>query len=283
MGIAGPQAPGATGTRLEGEVVVVTGASGSLGRAICVAAAQEGAQVVAVARDRSRLEETGDRVRLGVDSPARCREPLLLGLDVRSEADMRTMAVAVEERFGRADALVTAHGIGTAGSDGRAVPHAFSRLPLPEWSAVIDTNLKGVFLSNRAVLPMMVRQGRGRIVNISSARGGLHGQAFGAAYCASKFGVRGLSEALAEEVRRHGIRVEVLLPEAVESALIARTSLGAGRRRSLPPERVAAVTLWHLCQAGDATMPETLIAALGVCCNAAVTVEGDESERGERR
>mgnify|MGYP001150409460 CR=1 FL=1 len=262
MGSARPQPPGETGTNLEGEVVVVTGASGSLGRAICVAAAREGAQVVAVARDCSRLEETAIRVRGLAGSDPRHRAPLLLSLDVRCEADMKAMADAIEDRFGRADALVTAHGIGTAGAGGRAVPHAFSRLPLAEWSAVIDTNLKGVFLSNRAVLPMMVRQGRGRILNISSARGGLRGQAFGAAYCASKFGVRGLSEALAEEVRRHGIRVEVLLPEAVESALIAHTSLGAGRRRSLPPERVAALTVWRLCRAGDATMPETRIAAL---------------------
>lgn len=245
--------------RLDGEVVIVTGASGSLGRAICVAAAREGARVVALGRDLARLNDTLDEVRQECGSSA--AESLILQLDVRSEHEIEQMKNTVCDRFGRIDVLVVTHGIGGSSQGNRAIPHPFARLPLDDWSAVIDTNLKGVFLINRAVLPVMAAQGRGHIINVSSARGGLRGQAFGAAYCASKFGVRGLSEALAEEVRSLGIRVEVILPEAVESNLIANTGLGSGNRKSLPPRRVAALAIHMLTRPDDVVLSQPLIEA----------------------
>lgn len=251
--------PFTPGRRLDGEVVIVTGASGSLGRAICVAAAREGARVVAVGRDAARLAETLDAIRRECGSSA--AEPVVFQLDVCSEDDIENMRDSVRDRFGRIDVLIVAHGIGGSSAGNRALPHPFARLPLEDWSAVIDTNLKGVFLINRAVLPVMVAQGRGHIINVSSARGGLRGQAFGAAYCASKFGVRGLSEALAEEVQRLGIRVEVILPEAVESTLIANTGLGSGRRKSLQPERVSALALHMLTRPDDVVLSQPLIEA----------------------
>lgn len=237
----------------------MTGATGSLGRAISVAAAKEGARVVALGRHSERLEETLDAVRRAHGSSA--AESLFLQLDVRNEHEIEQMKNTVCDRFGRIDVLVVAHGIGGSSAGNRAIPHPFARLPLDDWSAVIDTNLKGVFLINRAVLPVMVAQGRGHIINVSSARGGLRGQAFGAAYCASKFGVRGLSEALAEEVQRLGVRVEVILPEAVESTLIANTGLGSGSRKSLQPKRVAALAIHMLTRPGDVVLSQPLIEA----------------------
>ncbi len=239
--------------------MIVTGASGSLGRAICVAVAKEGAQVVALGRDPERLNATVDEIRKECGSSA--LDPLRLRLDVRSERDIEEMRDTVCDRFGRIDVLVAAHGIGGSSEGNRSLPHPFWRLTLDEWSAVVDTNLKGVFLVNRAVLPVMTAQRRGHIINISSARGGLRGQAFGAAYCASKFGVRGLSEALAEDVRGRGIRVEVILPEAVESMLIANTGLGSGKRKSLPPRRVAALAIHMLTRPDDAVLSQPLIEA----------------------
>lgn len=245
--------------RLRDQVVIVTGASGSLGRAMCVAAAREGAQVVALGRDHDRLNDTLVETQrtCGASAPI----PLVQRLDVRDEREINEMRDAVFDRFGRIDCLVVAHGIGGSTDATRSIPHPFWRIPLDDWTAVVDTNLKGVFLINRAVLSVMAAQRRGHIINIGSARGGRRGQAFGAAYCASKFGVRGLSEALAEDVRNLGIRVEVILPEAVESMLIANTGLGSGSRASLAPSRVADLVIHMLSRPGDAVLAEPLIEA----------------------
>ena len=89
---------------------------------------------------------------------------------------------------------------------------------LAEWEAILAVNLTGTFLSNRAVLPAMLAQRKGDIVNISSTSG-QQGRPFDGPYCASKFGVIGFSESLAEEVSRQGVRVQTVLPDAVDTPL----------------------------------------------------------------
>jgi len=89
------------------------------------------------------------------------------------------------------------------------------------------------------VLPVMMRQRRGQIVNISSSPGGVFGQPFSAAYCASKFGVNGLSEALAAEVRDYGIRVQIVFPDATDTPLIRDSTLTARLGPPIPASRVA--------------------------------------------
>ena len=110
---------------------------------------------------------------------------------------------AAVARFGAIDALVCAAGILRTGGQPRPV----SDTSFDEWRTVIDVNLTGTFLSNRAVLPAMLQRSAGDIINISSTSG-RQGRPFDAAYCASKFGVVGFSELLAEEVGRLGIRVQ---------------------------------------------------------------------------
>jgi NAD(P)-dependent dehydrogenase (short-subunit alcohol dehydrogenase family) len=134
-------------------------------------------------------------------------------------------------------------------------------MAVDEWDAVIRTNLRGVFLSNRAVIPAMLRQGNGTIINIASSRGGLYGNAYAAAYCASKFGVIGLTEALAEELGPHGIRVTAVLPDVVDTPILGalgRAKLGP----SIPPERVAQLVVRLVTMPEDVQLLLPLVAPM---------------------
>jgi 3-oxoacyl-[acyl-carrier protein] reductase len=131
-------------------------------------------------------------------------------------------------------------------------------LSTEEWDEVLDTNLKGVFLSNRAVLPTMIRQRKGNVINISSTSG-RQGRAHDSAYCASKFGVIGLSEAVAEEVRQYGVRVQVVLPDAVDTPIWKQN--GPVRpEQALDAQRVADLILYLVNLPEDTIMLSPVIA-----------------------
>jgi len=199
-------------TSVAGRVAIVTGGTSGIGGAACVGLAADGAHVVVVGRDPDRL----DRVVSAARRAARGGAAVLgLGLDVATERDADAMAAQVLDAFGQIDILVTAAGR-LRGVDGTA--RKVCDMTLGGWDHVVRTNLTGVFLCCRAVLPAMIEQHRGDIINISSTSG-LKGLAYDGAYCASKFGVSGFSEALAEEVERFGIRVHVLFPGAVDTPM----------------------------------------------------------------
>lgn len=222
-----------TGGRWAGRTAIVTGASGGIGGACVRALLAEGAQVVMVDISAERMAplaaEGGERA-------------LPLVLDVASEDDMARMAQETLERFGAIDALIAAAGIlRTSGQ-----PRLVADTGFDEWRTILSVNLTGTFLSNRAVLGAMMKQGRGDIVNVSSTSG-RQGRPFDAAYCASKFGVVGFSESLAEEVGRLGIRVQTLLPDAVDTRLWDQGGTAAIRpQQLLSPERVAEAILYLL-------------------------------------
>jgi NAD(P)-dependent dehydrogenase (short-subunit alcohol dehydrogenase family) len=229
------------GPRLEGQVAIVTGGSAGIGRATCLALAQEGAHVVVVGRSPDRLAETIALVREQCGHPG--VRTLALPLDVRSEADTEEMARRTLEAFGRIDILVCSAGILRAAGAG---PRMVAQLAPRDWDEVLDTNLRGTFLSNRAVLPAMLQQGSGNIVNLSSLAGRA-GMAFDAGYSASKFGVVGLSEALAAEASPQGVRVQVLLPGPFETELLSRRWPGAAAKPgAFPPASRVAGMIAHL-------------------------------------
>lgn len=133
-----------------------------------------------------------------------------------------------------------------------------------EWRAVIDVNLTGTFLSNRAVLAAMLERGSGDIVNISSTSG-RQGRPFDAPYAASKFGIIGLSESLAEEVGRRGIRVQTLLPDAVRTTIWDQSGTTAIRPpHMLTPERVAEFVLYLITLPRDAFLLNPMLYPLNV-------------------
>lgn len=235
---------------LAGRSVIVTGACGGIGSACARLFADRGARLTLVDRDRDRLAALEDSL-----GAAEFQE---LALDVTSEGEMARMADAAIERFGAIDALVCAAGILRTGGQPRPV----SETSFDEWRTVIDVNLTGTFLSNRAVLPAMLQRSTGDIINISSTSG-RQGRPFDAAYCASKFGVVGFSESLAEEVGRLGIRVQTLLPDAVDTALWEQSGSAALKPRAmLSADRVAEVVLYLLTLPRDAFLLNPLLYSL---------------------
>jgi NAD(P)-dependent dehydrogenase (short-subunit alcohol dehydrogenase family) len=236
---------------LKGQVAIVTGGSSGIGRATAVRLAQEGTRVVIVGRNDAHVRETVEMVkRLG----PRTLPCLGLVLDVGCEADMDELARQTICQFGSIDILVHCAGIAKSSGSQRHLPYPVAQLPLAEWDEVMRTNLRGTFLSNRAVLPTMMARKSGIIINLASSPGGITGQPFAAVYCASKFGVLGLSESLADEVRQYGIKVCALFPDAIETPLLQGSTLERRLGKPLPADRVADLIVCILALPGDAVL-----------------------------
>lgn len=224
----------------EGKVAIVTGGSSGIGQAACIALSEVGFHLVVVGTNSERINETLNLLHTPASNQINSHH-LGLRLNVTIEADMQEMVKTTMAHFGRIDLLLVSAGIGKKTGSERMIPHPTAELPLEEWNEVLNVNLTGVFLSNRAVLPVMKSQKCGQIINISSSTGphGLRGTPFAPAYCASKFGMVGFSESLAQEVCGDGIRVQVLYPGHVETPLTAGTALSRLYGGSMSAENVA--------------------------------------------
>jgi 3-oxoacyl-[acyl-carrier protein] reductase len=194
-------------SRLSGGVALVTGGSRGIGRAIAVRLAALGASVAICGRDAQALQGTStelQKVTTRVFSQI---------ADVSRSADVTRLVASVEAALGPVSILVNNAGIGLFGP-----AHEKSEA---DWDRVLNTNLKSVFLVSRAVAPSMIRQRHGDILNISSLAG-RNAFAGGGIYCASKWGVQGLSACMAEDLRGHGIRVSVICPGSVATEFAGR-------------------------------------------------------------
>jgi NAD(P)-dependent dehydrogenase (short-subunit alcohol dehydrogenase family) len=241
---------------LAGQVAIVTGGSGGIGRASCRALARECAQVVIVDLKKEAIDEVVAEFKLSENGADQSRLPVGMPFDVTLESDMNEMVNQTLERFGKIDVLV--HCAGILRGKGCS-PHFLHQVSLQEWDEVVDTNLKGTFLSNRAVLSAMIRQRNGHIINFSSTSG-LKGRAFDSVYCATKFGVVGLSEALAEEVRQYGIRVHVIMPDAVNTPIWDQNGPVRAPGDSLPADRVGDLVSYLAGLPGDTVLGNLVIA-----------------------
>jgi 3-oxoacyl-[acyl-carrier protein] reductase len=156
----------------------------------------------------------------------------ILGLvgDVRKETDVRKILRQTQSHYGRIDILVNNAGI--------AAYKTIEKTSGKEWDDIVDTNLKGTFLSMREVVSMMKKRRKGIIINVSSLLG-VEGEAMFSAYCASKFGVIGLTQALADETAKAGIRIYAVLPGAVDTQLVSDSGLEIDPSELLRPEEVA--------------------------------------------
>jgi 3-oxoacyl-[acyl-carrier protein] reductase len=193
--------------RLEGKVALVTGASRGIGRAIALALAAEGANVVI--NYAQRVEAARD-VSNAVQNLG--REALVVQADVAIATDVTCMVAQALDRFGRIDVLVnnaTVH-------RGRLV----QKLPESDWDAVIDSCLKGVYHCCQQLVPYMTSQRSGRIINISSAVG-LIGWPGDTAYGAAKAGLIGFTRSLAKEVAPYGVTVNVVVPGYIRTDMTA--------------------------------------------------------------
>jgi len=179
---------------------------------------------------------------------------------VRHAEDCDRIAAEAKSRWGRIDALVHCAGV-LRPAGGR--PRPLYEIDDEEYDFVIGTNLRGTFLMNRAVLREMVPRKSGQIVNLSSTSG-RRGRALDSVYSASKAGVIGLSESIAEEVRPFGIRVQVLLPDAVDTPLWEQNGPLPPPPGSLPAERVAEVIAFSLALPEDTFCANLVVAPLSV-------------------
>jgi NAD(P)-dependent dehydrogenase (short-subunit alcohol dehydrogenase family) len=192
--------------QLNGKVALVTGAGRGIGKAIALGFAREGADVVALSRTLSQVEETAR------EAKALDRRALAVQADVSRFNDVQSAAQQVRDSFGSLDVLVNnaalrMNQLGKKNS--YSIP--FTELTLEDWDSAIDVNLRGPFLCIREFLPLISKKGGGSIINIS-AGGGKRGMAGRVPYCASKFGLEGLTQSLALEFQSLNIAVNSLSP-----------------------------------------------------------------------
>ena len=239
---------------LRGKVVIVSGGTGGIGHATARAIGELGGSVVVADLDRARVESVAAEIASLGDGGT-----LGVAIDVRREEDHAQLVLATLERFGRIDALIVCAGVlrkrGTA-------PKLAVDVGIDEWDDVMAVNLRGVFLANRAVLPTLVAQRSGMIVNLSSVQG-LQGRAYDSAYCASKFGVIGLSQAIADEVKSFGVKVQALMPAAVATPFWEQNLPAPMPGDAMPPERIADLIVFMLLQPEDSVLVGPVIAPVG--------------------
>jgi 3-oxoacyl-[acyl-carrier protein] reductase len=203
---------------LKNKNALITGAGKGIGKAIALALAKEGVNVILLARTQEEIENVAAKARsLRVKA-------LAITADV---ADINSVNAAVEQalaEFKTIDILINNAGIAAFGK--------FMELEPADWERIIQVNLMGTYYVTRAVLPNMIERQTGDIINISSTAG-LSGNALTSAYSASKFAVLGLTDSLMQEVRKHNIRVTALTPSTVATDMAKELKLTDGN-----PEKV---------------------------------------------
>lgn len=192
--------------------VIVTGAAQGIGKAIAMAFAREGANLVLADTNYKKLQETA------AEAEKFGRNSLCLSIDVTVPRQVKEMVDKAIETFGKIDVLVNNAGIL------RAVP--FLDATEEDWDLTLAVNLKGVFLCSQAVAQKMVTRKSGRIINVASNAGKVP-RVNNAAYCASKAGVILLTKVMALELAKYGITANALCPGATETELLVKTQSGS--------------------------------------------------------
>lgn len=211
-----------SGDSVKDTIAIITGASKGIGKATAAVFLESGAKVVLVSKQRSGLEDTASEFEKKYQG-----QILPITADVRDWDEVQRMGEKAVKTFGRIDILVNNAGVAYAGD---AVDNTKEEI-----DEIIDVNVKGVVYCARAVLPQMIKQKSGILINIASGAGktGIPGLAV---YSASKFAVCGFTEALAGEVASYGIRVYAICPGAVATDMQKQIS---GGYYGMPPEKIA--------------------------------------------
>jgi len=219
-------------------VVMVTGAAGNLGSTVAQAFQAAGAKLVLVDRAADRLQRLFPDL---VDSP---NYFLATSVDMTDADAVEAMVDEAVKRFGRVDVLVNTVGGFRAGTP-------VHETPFETWDFLLNLNARTVFTASRAIIPHMLREGSGRIVNVA-ARAALKGGARMAAYSVSKSGVMRLTESMAAELKKDGINVNCVLPGTIDTPQNRKAMPNANHSRWVKPEAIADVILFLASDAAGA-------------------------------
>ncbi len=223
-------------------VAIVTGASRGIGVEVAAELGRRGYRLGLLARNQKLLQETARKLE-GAAPAVRA-----LACDVQEARQVETAFQELLDWGGRVDVLVNNAGVG--------VYAPVHRLSEADWDRQLNTNLRGVFYCSKAVIPQMIQQQSGHIVNISSLAG-KNAFAGGSAYCASKWGLQGLTYCMAEDLRRYHIRVSVICPGSVHTEFTPHA--GKDPKKMLQAGDVARVVGWLLEQEPQSFVSEVLL------------------------
>ena len=226
--------------------ILVTGAAGHLGRAVCGMFLDSGARLLLVDRDLGLLEAAFPAL-------AGDGRHLLLEADVTSETAMSAAAARAIARAGRIHALVHIAG-------GFAMGEAVHAITRRGWDDMIMLNAWSLIAATRDIIPHMIAAGGGRVVAVS-ARAAFQGQSHMGAYCAAKSALQRLVEALSAEVREHGINVNSIAPSIIDTAANRAAMPDADFSRWVPPRRLAETIAFLVSEAGSAIHGQHLVVA----------------------
>jgi NAD(P)-dependent dehydrogenase (short-subunit alcohol dehydrogenase family) len=228
---------------LKGKVAIVTGAGRGIGKAISVSLAKAGCRIVLAARTREQIEVVQEEIL------SQGGDALGVPTDLTADEDIQRLVEASQAQWGAVDILINNAGWGKRASVVVA--------SLTDWDQTFRLNLRAPMVLAKALLPNMIAKREGAVINIGSVSGKT-GEANGAAYSASKFGLIGFTQSLYEEVREHSIKVAVVLPGFVDTPLI-------------PPNRQ--LDRSKMIQADDIAQPVLFVlTSPATCCPVEITV-----------
>jgi len=229
---------------LNGRVALVTGASRGIGRHIALRLASCGATVVMAARNQALLNAVAEEIE-GQNGTA-----ITATVELRDEDSIKNLIKTVGERAGRLDILVNNAGITHSAM--------LEDTATEDWDRVMQINARGPFILCREALPLLRRSPQGSIVNISSVVG-IKGYAKQSAYTASKHALRGMSVALAQELRNTNIRVHVLCPGGVDTDMVGDVRPDIKKADLIDPEEIAELVEYLVTHRGNAVIDELRI------------------------
>ncbi len=230
--------------KLMGSVCLITGASAGIGKACALALAKEGASLVLIARRKPRLDELVETIQ-----SAGGRAVAVVG-DVREEETALRAMQAAKEHFGALHILINNAGVGNY--------KPLIDTSAEEYDELMDSNVRSTFLFTRHAVPLMMEQGSGTILMLSSMAG-IYGFAGEAVYCATKFAQVGFAQALDKELRPYGIKVGVICPGGVKTEFAlgkGRTEESVAQSGMLDPEDVAGAVLLACTQSAHSRIIE---------------------------
>lgn len=224
--------------------IVITGGTSGIGKATAFTLAERGANLLLLGRRRRALKSVCKEIKHAHPESKIC---VAGKCDVRNEKEVQKTIETFAKTYGKIDVLINNAGILDYGKLHKQQPK--------KWLDVIHTNLYGTFLCTKFTLPYMIKRKQGHIINISSVYG-KQASPDSSAYCASKYGVRGLSESLRQEVGKYNIKVSVVHPSTTSTNIFKGTPFRPDQKKTLAPEDIARAILSILTTSAIAVVSE---------------------------